>query len=279
MARYARRRRAAIRRGVPVRMGQPAVRVVQQPARPRANWKRGPGGESASAPLPIPLARGAADRGHAARRPDDARGHLLGRSAARGQRHDAASAGLAGTAALLRAHPAAACRRPRKANSARRTGTRCLPRPGLDPSKFQPAEPLWTSLAASDTRKAWTRNSPRAQRVEAASLRGQPVFFTIVEPWTKPDRTPGASDSTHGDGDVQRARRGAGCHLIVAAALLAAGNLRRQRGDRRGALRLAAFVFCVQMALWAARAHIIVSFGTFGTFLVALGDRRRFTAW
>ena len=45
--------------------------------------------------------------------------------------------------------------------------------------------------------------------------------------------------------------------IIVAAALLAAGNLRRQRGDRRGALRLAAFVFCVQMALWASRAHIM----------------------
>ena len=57
---------------------------------------------------------------------------------------------------------------------------------------------------------------------------------------------------------------------MVAAALLAAGNLRRQRGDRRGAFRLAAFTFCVQMALWAARAHSSVSFGTFGMFLVAL---------
>src|SRR5262249_54676482 len=51
---------------------------------------------------------------------------------------------------------------------------------------------------------------------------------------------------------------------------LAAGNLRRQRGDRRGAFRLAAFVFCVQMTLWAARAHLTISFGTFGIFLMAL---------
>jgi serine/threonine-protein kinase len=57
---------------------------------------------------------------------------------------------------------------------------------------------------------------------------------------------------------------------IFASALLAAGNLRRQRGDRRGALRLAAFTFCMLMALWATRAHITVSFGTFGVFLVAL---------
>src|SRR5262249_28816427 len=52
--------------------------------------------------------------------------------------------------------------------------------------------------------------------------------------------------------------------------LLAAGNLRRQRGDRKGALRLAAFIFCMQMALWVVQAHIRLSFGTLGVFLVAL---------
>jgi hypothetical protein len=140
---------------------------------------------------------------------------------------------------------------------------------GLDQSKFQPAEAEWTSLAASDIRMAWTRSSPRQQRVEAAALRGQPVFFTVIEPWTKPDRTPGASNSTA----LTVTFSVLGVVLVViifASALLAVGNVRRQRGDRRGALRLAAFIFCVQMALWASRAHIIVSFGTFGVFLVAL---------
>jgi serine/threonine-protein kinase len=33
---------------------------------------------------------------------------------------------------------------------------------------------------------------------------------------------------------------------------------------------LAVFIFCVQMALWVARGHFIVSFGTFGAFLTAL---------
>src|SRR6185437_1063549 len=58
--------------------------------------------------------------------------------------------------------------------------------------------------------------------------------------------------------------------IIFASAMLAAGNLRRRRGDQRGAFRLAVFIFCAQMTLWAARAHILVSFGTFGVFLVAL---------
>ena len=140
---------------------------------------------------------------------------------------------------------------------------------GLDQSKFQPAEPLWTSLAASDTRMAWTRSSPRLQRVEAAAFQGQPVFFAVIEPWTKPDRTPGVSNSTALT--LTFSMLGAVLVvIIVAAALLAAGNLRRRRGDMRGAFRLAAFIFCVQIALWAARAHIIVSFGTFGTLLMAL---------
>lgn len=140
---------------------------------------------------------------------------------------------------------------------------------GLEQSEFQPAEPLWTSLATSDVRMAWTRSTPREQRVEAGALRGQPVFFAVIEPWTKPDRTPGTSDTTAGTltGIVLGALL---VVIIVAATLLAAGNLQRKRGDRRGAFRLAAFIFCVQMALWAARAHVIVSFGTFGTFLLAL---------
>lgn len=140
---------------------------------------------------------------------------------------------------------------------------------GLDQSQFQPAEPLWTSLAASDVRMAWTRSSPRQQRVEAAAFRGQPDYFAVIEPWSKPDRMPGAASST--TETVTFSVLGAVLVVIIfASALLAAGNLRRRRGDQRGAFRLAAFIFCGQMALWAARSHIIVSFGTFGVFLVAL---------
>jgi len=58
--------------------------------------------------------------------------------------------------------------------------------------------------------------------------------------------------------------------ICVGAALLARRNLAQQRGDRRGAFRLAFFVFSVQMLLWLTRGHFAVSFGTFGTFLLAL---------
>jgi serine/threonine-protein kinase len=140
---------------------------------------------------------------------------------------------------------------------------------GLDQSTFQPAEPLWTSLAAADTRIAWTRHSPREQRIEAASFRGQPVFFRIVEPWTRPDRMPGASDTL--GGAVEMSVLGVLLVIIiVAAAALAVGNLRRQRGDRRGAFRIAIFTFGVHLAIWLTRGHFNISFGTFAGFLVAL---------
>jgi serine/threonine-protein kinase len=116
---------------------------------------------------------------------------------------------------------------------------------------------------------AWTRNSPRQQRVEAAALRGRPVFFALIEPWTKPDRTPGA-DNSNADTIIVSVLGGLLVVVLTAAAWLATGNLRRRRGDGRGAFRLAAFTFCVQMLLWAARAHIGMTLGTFGIFLVAL---------
>jgi len=56
----------------------------------------------------------------------------------------------------------------------------------------------------------------------------------------------------------------------VAASLLARHNLSQQRGDRRGAWRLAVFYSSVQILLWLFRGHILASTGTFGTFLVAM---------
>src|SRR5246500_440140 len=62
---------------------------------------------------------------------------------------------------------------------------------GLDPAKFQKAEPQWNSLASSDTRAAWAGVWPgtsRPLRVEAGSFQGKPVYFLLIGDWTKPDR-------------------------------------------------------------------------------------------
>lgn len=137
---------------------------------------------------------------------------------------------------------------------------------GLDRSQWQPAEPEWTSLAASDMRAAWTSKD---RRIEAASLRGEPVYFEMVEPWMKPNRVPESAVSS------SNAVAFAILSIILvvtcaSSAILAAGNLRRQRGDRRGAFRLAGFMAAVHMALWLCRSHILISFGTFGSFIMGM---------
>jgi serine/threonine protein kinase len=140
---------------------------------------------------------------------------------------------------------------------------------GLDAAKFHNAEPLWTSLETSDTRIAWTGSQPRPLRVEAAALRGQPVYFQVIQPWTKPDR---AGDEGTSTGDAIKLTIytviALGC--CFASAWLARRNLTQGRGDRRGAFRLAAFFFAVQMAIWLTESHLTVSAGTLGMFFIAL---------
>lgn len=123
---------------------------------------------------------------------------------------------------------------------------------GLDPARFTPTEPKWTPLAICDTRAAWTGAYPEQPeiplRVEAAAYRGKPVYFQLIEPWNKPWRT---QDNLPNKGD--RVFLFAFClflAILVGAVLLARYNIRQGRGDRRGAFRLAFFVFAVSMLSW-----------------------------
>ena len=142
---------------------------------------------------------------------------------------------------------------------------------GLDRSKFQPTEPLWTWIGTSDTRAAWTGvwpESGRPLRVEAAALRGSPIAFSLISPWNEPGRMP--KDTSAGQ---------QGQFLLLAAIVLAIffgggwlarRNLAQGRGDRDGAWRLAAWIACVQMALWICDSHFNSSIGTFAIFLLAV---------
>jgi len=144
---------------------------------------------------------------------------------------------------------------------------------GLDVSKFQPAEPIWTSLASSDTRVAWTGVWPgttRPLRVEAASFQGKPVFFRLAGDWTKPQRMVDTEPKSFG----QRAQRIIFINLIVMAlgggAFLARRNYLRGRGDREGALRLAIVMFVLEMALFLCRTHIATIADGVGLTILAI---------
>lgn len=140
---------------------------------------------------------------------------------------------------------------------------------GLDAAQLKPADPQWTWLASSDTRAAWTGTWPGSStplRVEAAALRGRPVAFMLLGSWASPWREPGSGSTPA----VIILLAVLVVVILVVGPWLARRNWKQNRGDRRGATRLAIFVFCVQMALWLMRAHFSGPMAAFGLFLVAL---------
>ena len=106
-------------------------------------------------------------------------------------------------------------------------------------------------------------------RVEAAALRGKPVGFSVLGPWSRARRRTGPEGSVFRN-PVFLLEIVLLFVILVGAPLLARKNLLRGRGDRNGALRLAAFIFVVHLALWLCRSHVIVSLGTVGMFLLAV---------
>jgi hypothetical protein len=117
---------------------------------------------------------------------------------------------------------------------------------GLDMSRFTATVPEWTPSQFGDTRAAWMGPLPGVSgqelRVEAAAFHGKPVSFVEVAPWNHP-ASPNARDAHVSIWSVI-------ANLIlfalfVSAAYVARHNVKKVRGDRRGALRLAVFVSIV----------------------------------
>jgi hypothetical protein len=140
---------------------------------------------------------------------------------------------------------------------------------GLDQAAMQPTPPLWSWLATSDTRAAWTGTWPgsgRPLRIEAAGFGGRPVGFLVMGPWRKPWRMPDAGD----EGIIGVILVALAIAVLAGAGALARANLRDGRGDRTGALRLAAGMWIVLLALWACQVHVVASLGFLAMFLLAI---------
>ena len=112
----------------------------------------------------------------------------------------------------------------------------------------RPSQPRWIPPIFADERAAWEGTYPDRPdlpiRIEAAAARGNPVYFEIAAPWTRP-RNEGSGTGQH----VGRAHRCLCIRTLVAPpfffgrVLLALRNLRLSRGDRRGATRLSLCLF------------------------------------
>jgi len=143
---------------------------------------------------------------------------------------------------------------------------------GLEQSQFQSTQPIWNSLAGGDTRVAWAGTWPgttRPLRIEAASYRGKPVFFSLIGEWTKPQRQ--KTDDTTTGGKIRTVVMVILLiSMLLAASFFARRNYRQGRGDREGAARLAIVMFGLEILLWLCRSHIVAGIETLGLFIIAV---------
>ena len=77
-------------------------------------------------------------------------------------------------------------------------------------------------------------------RVEAAAWHGRPIYFEVISPWKTPDQGTAITTSTR---FILWTFVFSSLATVFLGGWLVWRNLRRGRSDRKGAVRLAAFVF------------------------------------
>ncbi len=135
---------------------------------------------------------------------------------------------------------------------------------GYDPADLTRVESTWLPFDYADTRAAWTGvypdNPDVAVRLEAGALRGKPVFFQTLEPWTRPWRMQ-PFENRPGEKVLQIVLLSLFIFCMAGAVLLARRNLRLGRGDRKGAYRVASVVFVVLTVIWTLTADHVPDLG------------------
>ena len=146
---------------------------------------------------------------------------------------------------------------------------------GLDATRFARVSPRRVPPIAFDTRRAWTGSyaeEPGTELwLEAAYWRGRSAYFEVIGPWSRPSRMQ----------PRQLTLRGQIGHVVilvlflvslVGGALLARYNVLAKRSDRRGAIRVAAFVFCLEMLLWCWGASHVPTLWETGLLILGIGQ-------
>jgi hypothetical protein len=147
---------------------------------------------------------------------------------------------------------------------------------GLDIRRFAPTAPTVRPETFADARRAWMGTLPdyddRPVRIEAAALDGKPIAFSKIlssdaRGAAAGDRPPPVATGAFDAAEVIVLLLLAG--IILGALLLAIRNLRRGRGDRRGALRIAGFVFAMRALHWALGGDHVAHLDLLGPLAVA----------
>ena len=147
---------------------------------------------------------------------------------------------------------------------------------GLDMATFSPVPPAWIPPVFADERRAWEGPIPehpgQTFKVEAASVRGRPISFVLVGPWSRAARAaqPVASSRFADFLNVFTGLVMPG--LMIAAIVLAWRNIKAGRGDRKGAQRAAMLLFTLELSAWLIGTRYVGAFGTdFNRLFGAIG--------
>jgi predicted Ser/Thr protein kinase len=133
-------------------------------------------------------------------------------------------------------------------------------RAGLDIAQFTETAPGYAPVLAFDTRRAWNGAYPGLANtkvtVELATWRGRITSVFIRFPWTELPKgaEPPASLATHAFTAFEIFFLGTALFCIV---YFARKNMKRGRGDRRGAFRLAAFSISLIAFRWICVRHMM----------------------
>jgi serine/threonine-protein kinase len=129
---------------------------------------------------------------------------------------------------------------------------------GLDLSGWAETTPKFTPLYAFDWQKAWKGQHPTLHTeitVQAAAWRGKITDLQVLWPWSRAWHEPEAyADSWTSSARTLIAYLISGL-VFLFSAFMAARNLRAGRGDRRGALRLAAAFLMLMATAWVCSVH------------------------
>jgi Protein kinase domain len=144
---------------------------------------------------------------------------------------------------------------------------------GMHAAAYNSATPEWTPLLYADTRAAWTRplaDPPNAvERIEAASYRGQPVYFEVRYPWSSAVRDQGSGRSAQ-QKYVALILVSLFSVIIVASMVIVRRNRRLNRGDAAGSERLGNFIALTVLLMWLFSAHHVASIGEWNVALLGL---------
>jgi len=152
----------------------------------------------------------------------------------------------------------------------------------FEPASLKSTQPLWTPPVASDVRFAWLGEYPDQPevllRIEAAAFAGHPVWLRVLGPWVEPQQAP--SGRPWFVGLVEALMVVYVILILLGGLALVRRNLLLGRGDRRGALRLALFVFTTfsvgglfrvnHLSSAAAEYDLLVTLAAHSTFMALM---------